>query len=123
MDVCVCVSLCCVVLPWRWTDPPPKESYQVTKGSISEKKNPTPEKGIRNNEEEEQMPMPKHVPCSPDRTSRVLFYYSKIGKFDQGNPLSVSLRPVRKRLSYLKQFHKMISGDPSRLARLIWGGV
>jgi hypothetical protein len=34
--------------PWRWTDPPPEESYQVSKGSISKKeKNLTPEKGIR----------------------------------------------------------------------------
>jgi hypothetical protein len=33
--MCVCVSLCCVVLcrlrPWRWTDPPPKESYQMSR--------------------------------------------------------------------------------------------
>jgi hypothetical protein len=39
--ICVCVSLCCVVLcrqrAWRWTDPPPKESYQMSKGSISKK--------------------------------------------------------------------------------------
>jgi hypothetical protein len=34
-------------MPWRWTDPPPKESYQMSKGSISKKENPTPEKGIR----------------------------------------------------------------------------
>jgi len=32
---------------WRWTDAPPKESYQMSKGSISKKENPTPEKGIR----------------------------------------------------------------------------
>jgi hypothetical protein len=41
-------------MPWRWTDPPPKESYQISKGSISKRKNPTPEKGIRKNEKEEE---------------------------------------------------------------------
>jgi hypothetical protein len=38
----------------RWTDPPPKESYQMSRGSISKKKNPKPEKGIRKKEEEEE---------------------------------------------------------------------
>jgi hypothetical protein len=38
-------------MPWRWTDPLPKESYQMSKGSIS-KKNLMPDKGIRKNEKE-----------------------------------------------------------------------
>jgi hypothetical protein len=33
----------------------------MSKGSISKKKNPTPEKGIRNNEEEEEKYMAVHV--------------------------------------------------------------
>jgi hypothetical protein len=50
MDVFVFL---CVVLSWvggglgAGLIPPPKESYQMSKGSISKKKNPTPEKGIR----------------------------------------------------------------------------
>jgi hypothetical protein len=34
--------------------PPPKESYQMSKGSISKKKNPTPAKGRMKNEKEEE---------------------------------------------------------------------
>jgi hypothetical protein len=47
MDVCLCFSvLCCPVQvkALRWTDPPPKESYQMSNGSISKKKFRRPEK-------------------------------------------------------------------------------
>jgi hypothetical protein len=50
--VFLCVVLC-RYKPWHWTDPPPEESYQMSKGSISKKEIPTPEKGIRKNEKEE----------------------------------------------------------------------
>jgi hypothetical protein len=35
--------------------PRPRSPTKCLKGSISKKKNPTPEKGIRNNEEEEEV--------------------------------------------------------------------
>jgi predicted phosphohydrolase len=40
MNVCLCVGR-------GWTDPPPKESYQMSKGSIIKKKIRRLKKGIR----------------------------------------------------------------------------
>jgi hypothetical protein len=37
----------------RRADPPPKESYQMSNGSISKKEIPTSEKGIRKKDKEE----------------------------------------------------------------------
>jgi hypothetical protein len=54
--MCVCVSLC-RQRPWRWTDPPPKESYQISKGSISKKEKSDPwkrHKEYEKGEEEEE---------------------------------------------------------------------
>jgi hypothetical protein len=50
----------CVVLSWVGRGlgagliPHPRGPTKCLKGSISKKENPTPEKGIRNNEEEEE---------------------------------------------------------------------
>jgi hypothetical protein len=57
--MCVCVSLCCVVLCvgtglGAGLIPRPRSPTKCLKGSISKKKNPTPEKGIRKNEKEEE---------------------------------------------------------------------
>jgi hypothetical protein len=39
---------------WRWTDPPPKESYQISKGSISKKEKSDASKRHKENEEDEE---------------------------------------------------------------------
>jgi hypothetical protein len=57
--MCVCVSLCCVVLCvgrglGAGLIPRPRSPTKCLKEFISKKKNPTPEKGIRNNEKEEE---------------------------------------------------------------------
>jgi hypothetical protein len=57
--MCVCVSLCCVVLCvgrglGAGIIPCPRSPTKYLKGSINKKKNLTPEKGIRNNEKEEE---------------------------------------------------------------------
>jgi hypothetical protein len=56
MSLFLCIVLSCVgrSLGAGLTPPPPKESYQMSKGSISKKEIPTPEKGIRKEEEEEE---------------------------------------------------------------------
>jgi hypothetical protein len=58
--MCVCVSLCCIVLRvgrglGAGLIPHPRSPTKCLKGSISKKKNPTPEKCIRNNEKEEEV--------------------------------------------------------------------
>jgi hypothetical protein len=58
MCVCISVCLCCPVCrqrPWRRTDPPFKESYQMSKGSISKKEKSDALKRHKENEKEEDI--------------------------------------------------------------------
>jgi hypothetical protein len=52
--LCVCVALCVGRGLGAGLIPRPRSPTKCLKGSISKKKNPTPEKGIRKKEKEEE---------------------------------------------------------------------
>jgi hypothetical protein len=52
--LCVCVVLCVGRGLGAGLIPRPRSPTKCLKGSISKKENPTPEKGVRNNEKEEE---------------------------------------------------------------------